>query len=52
MGVFIFIIVLVIDWIDGYYVRKYNFVMNLGKFFDLLVDKLFVLVVFIILVEM
>lgn len=52
LGVVLFIIVFIIDWIDGYYVWKYDLVMNLGKFLDLLVDKLLVLVVFVVIVDL
>ncbi len=48
----VFLIVALTDWLDGYLARKLNQVTELGKFLDPLVDKLLVLGVFLILIEL
>src|SRR5699024_4912080 len=48
----IFIITSLINWVDGYYTRKYNLISNLSKFLVLLADKLLVFALLIMLVEM
>lgn len=52
VAVIIFIIVSIIDYLDGYLVCKWNVVSNFGKFVDFMVDKLLVMLVFIMLIEL
>lgn len=47
----VFVLVVVIDWLDGYFVWCFGQSMLFGVFFDLVVDKLMVVVVLVLLVE-
>ena len=47
----IFLVVALTDWLDGYLARRLNQVTDIGKFLDPLVDKLLVLIVFLVLIE-
>ena len=48
----IFLVVALTDWLDGYLARTLDQVSDIGKFLDPLVDKLLVLIVFLVLIEM
>lgn len=43
IGVIIYTISGISDWLDGHLARKYNIVSTLGKFIDALIDKLFII---------
>ncbi|WP_026097413.1 CDP-diacylglycerol--glycerol-3-phosphate 3-phosphatidyltransferase [Baaleninema simplex] len=51
IGLTIFLIAALTDWLDGYVARRFNQVSDLGKFLDPLVDKLLVFAPFLILIE-
>lgn len=50
--VVVFLFVVVIDWFDGYFVCCMKFILVFGVFFDLVVDKLMVVVMLFLLVEL
>lgn len=50
-SLFIFIIAMITDVVDGYLARKYNMVTVFGKFLDPIVDKILIIGVWIAFVE-
>jgi CDP-diacylglycerol---glycerol-3-phosphate 3-phosphatidyltransferase len=52
VGLGIFIIAALTDWLDGYVARKLNQITDLGKFLDPLVDKLLILIPLLVMIEL
>jgi CDP-diacylglycerol---glycerol-3-phosphate 3-phosphatidyltransferase len=52
IGVAVFLIAALTDWLDGYLARKLDLVTDLGKFLDPLVDKLLILIPLLILIDL
>ena len=51
LGLVIFLLAAITDFIDGYIARKYNMISDFGKFMDPLADKLLVTAALLILLE-
>ena len=51
IGLAVFVVASVTDYLDGYIARNYNQVSNFGKFLDPLADKLLVVAAMLIFVE-
>ena len=51
LGLAVFIIASITDWIDGYVARKYNQVSDFGKFLDPLADKLLTIAAMVVFCE-
>jgi CDP-diacylglycerol---glycerol-3-phosphate 3-phosphatidyltransferase len=52
VGVAVFVVAALTDWLDGYLARKLDLVTDLGKFLDPLVDKLLILIPLLILIDL
>jgi CDP-diacylglycerol---glycerol-3-phosphate 3-phosphatidyltransferase len=52
IGVAVFVVAALTDWLDGYLARKLDLVTDLGKFLDPLVDKLLILIPLLILIDL
>jgi CDP-diacylglycerol---glycerol-3-phosphate 3-phosphatidyltransferase len=52
IGVAVFLVAALTDWLDGYLARKLDLVTDLGKFLDPLVDKLLILIPLLILIDL
>jgi CDP-diacylglycerol---glycerol-3-phosphate 3-phosphatidyltransferase len=52
VGVVVFLVAALTDWLDGYLARRLNLVTDLGKFLDPLVDKLLILIPLLILIDL
>jgi CDP-diacylglycerol---glycerol-3-phosphate 3-phosphatidyltransferase len=52
VGVAVFLVAALTDWLDGYLARKLDLVTDLGKFLDPLVDKFLILIPLLILIDL
>ena len=52
VGLAVFLVAALTDWLDGYLARKLDLVTDLGKFLDPLVDKLLILIPLLILIDL
>jgi CDP-diacylglycerol---glycerol-3-phosphate 3-phosphatidyltransferase len=52
LGLGVFLVAALTDWLDGYLARKLDLVTDLGKFLDPLVDKLLILIPLLILIDL
>lgn len=52
IGVGVFLVAALTDWLDGYLARKLDQVTDLGKFLDPLVDKLLVLIPLLVAIDL
>jgi CDP-diacylglycerol---glycerol-3-phosphate 3-phosphatidyltransferase len=52
LGLGVFLVAALTDWLDGYFARKLDLVTDLGKFLDPLVDKLLILIPLLILIDL
>jgi CDP-diacylglycerol---glycerol-3-phosphate 3-phosphatidyltransferase len=52
VGLAVFLVAALTDWLDGHLARKLDLVTDLGKFLDPLVDKLLILIPLLILIDL
>jgi CDP-diacylglycerol---glycerol-3-phosphate 3-phosphatidyltransferase len=52
IGVGVFLVAALTDWLDGYLARKLDQITDLGKFLDPLVDKLLVLIPLLVAIDL
>jgi CDP-diacylglycerol---glycerol-3-phosphate 3-phosphatidyltransferase len=52
IGLGVFLVAALTDWLDGYLARKLDLVTDLGKFLDPLVDKLLILIPSLVLIDL
>ncbi len=52
IGVGVFLVAALTDWLDGYLARKLDLVTDLGKFLDPLVDKLLILIPLLVTIDL
>ncbi len=52
IGVGVFVVAALTDWLDGYLARKLDQITELGKFLDPLVDKLLVLLPLLVAIDL